>query len=200
MGDLPTGTVPLLFTDIEGSPRLLRRSGDSYADLLAAHRRLLREAFERNGGHVVDSEGDAFFVAFSVAGDAVSAAAEAQRSLAEQDWGDEEIRVRMGLHTGTPRAVEGRYVGLDVHHAARVMAAGHGGQVLLSEATRTLLDKRFRTRDLGEHRLKDLSGAERLHQLVVEGVPSDFPPLNTLDNRPTNLPSLQNVFIGRAEE
>jgi predicted ATPase/class 3 adenylate cyclase len=199
MGDLPTGTVTLLFTDIEGSTRLLRRSGDSYADLLAAHRRLLREAFERNGGHVVDSEGDAFFVAFSVAGDAVSAAAEAQRSLAEQDWGDEEIRVRMGLHTGTPRAVEGRYVGLDVHHAARVMAAGHGGQVLLSESTRALLDDTVRLRDLGSHRLKDLSGPQRLFQLEIAGLPAEFPPLKTL-HRPTNLPTPPNAFIGRDRE
>jgi predicted ATPase/class 3 adenylate cyclase len=199
MADLPTGTVTLLFTDIEGSTRLLRRSGDAYADLLAEHRRLLREAFERNGGHVVDSEGDAFFVAFSIAGDAVSAAAEAQRSLAEQEWGEHEIRVRMGLHTGTPRAVEGRYVGLDVHHAARVMAAGHGGQVLLSESTRGLLDETVRLRDLGSHRLKDLSGPQRLFQLEIDGLPDEFPPLKTL-HRPTNLPTPPNAFVGRARE
>ena len=201
MADPPSGTVTLLFSDVEGSTQLLQRMGDAYADLIAEHRRLLWQAFERHGGFHVDSDGDAYFVAFASAGEAAAAAAEAQRALADHPWPDGiELRVRIGLHSGEPRLIEGRYVGLDVHHAARVMAAGHGGQVLLSEATRTLLDKRFRTRDLGEHRLKDLSGAERLHQLVVEGVPSDFPPLNTLDNRPTNLPSLPNVFIGRAEE
>src|SRR5690242_5356794 len=123
MAELPTGTVTLLFTDIEGSTRLLQRAGDQYADLLEQHRLLLGEAFRRHGGTVVDSEGDAFFVAFGSAKDAIAGAAEAQRALAAHEWRDgNEIRVRMGLHTGEPRLVEGRYVGLDVHHAARVMA------------------------------------------------------------------------------
>jgi predicted ATPase/class 3 adenylate cyclase len=201
MAELPTGTVTLLFTDIEGSTRLLRRAGDEYADLLEQHRRLLGEAFRRHGGTVVDSEGDAFFVAFGSAKDAVAAAAEAQRALAAHDWRDEhEIRVRMGLHTGEPRVVEGRYVGLDVHHAARVMAAGHGGQVLVSEATRALLDEGARLRDLGEHRLKDLSRRQRLYQLELDGLPGEFPPLKTLDNRPTNLPVQPNELIGRERE
>jgi len=201
MADPPSGTVTLLFTDIEGSTRLLQRSGEAYAGLLADHRRLLREAFERCGGHVLDSEGDAFFVAFASANDAASAAAEAQRALAEHEWpGTHEIRVRMGLHTGEPRAVDGRYVGLDVHHAARVMAAGHGGQVLVSESTRALLDERVRLRDLGSHRLKDLSGTQRLFQLELEGMPTEFPPLKTLDNRVTNLPTQPNAFIGRTRE
>jgi len=157
MAELPTGTVTLLFTDIEGSTRLLRRAGDAYAGLLSQHRALLEEAFLAHGGVVVDAEGDAFFVAFASAKDAVAAAGDAQRALVSHDWLDEnEIRVRMGLHTGEPRVVEGRYVGLDVHHAARVMAVGHGGQVLLSEATRTLLDDDTSLRDLGEHRLKDI--------------------------------------------
>jgi predicted ATPase/class 3 adenylate cyclase len=201
MADPPSGTVTLLFSDIEGSTRLLRRSGDAYAGLLAEHRRLLREAFERYGGHVLDSEGDAFFVAFSSANDAASAAAEAQRALAEHEWpGEHEVRVRMGLHTGEPRPVGDRYVGLDVHHAARVMAAGHGGQVLVSESTRALLDERIRLRDLGSHRLKDLAGMLRLFQLDVEGLPTEFPPLKTLDNRITNLPTPPNAFIGRTRE
>jgi predicted ATPase/class 3 adenylate cyclase len=201
MADPPSGTVTLVFTDIEGSTRLLQRSGDAYAGLLAEHRRLLREAFERHGGHVLDSEGDAFFVVFSSANDAASAAVEAQRALAAYEWpGEHEIRVRMGIHTGEPRPVEGRYVGLDVHRAARVTAAGHGGQVLVSEATRALLGERTRLRDLGSHRLKDLSGAQRLFQLEIEGLPTEFPPLKTLDNRVTNLPTQPNAFIGRERE
>ena len=140
MAELPTGTVTLLFSDIEGSTRLLQRVGDAYAELLAKHRALLLDAFGAHRGVVVDSEGDAFFVAFGSAKDAAGAAATAQRALAGHEWAEgEQIRVRIGLHTGEPRVVEGRYVGLDVHHAARVMAVAHGGQVLLSEATRTLL-------------------------------------------------------------
>ncbi len=176
MADPPTGTVTLLFSDIEGSTRLLQRTGDAYADLLAEHRRLLSEAFERHGGFRVDSEGDAFFVTFASAGDAAAAASEAQRALARHPWpGETEIRVRIGLHSGEPRLIERRYVGLDVHQAARVMAAGHGGQVLLSESTRVLLDDRFQVRDLGDHRLKDLSGPQRLYQLLIEGLPGEFP-------------------------
>jgi len=198
---LPTGTVTLLFTDIEGSTRLLQRVGDAYVGLLDDHRRLLGESFGRHGGAIVDSEGDAFFVAFASAHDAVAAAADAQRALAGHDWhAEDEIRVRIGLHTGEPRVVEGRYVGLDVHHAARVMAAGHGGQVLVSETTRALLDDRTRLRDLGEHRLKDLSRPQRLYQLELDGLPGEFPPLKTLDNRPTNLPVQTSAFIGRERE
>src|SRR5919201_3793721 len=201
MAEAPSGTVTLLGSDNEGSTRLLQRTGESYADLLAEHRRLLHEAFERHRGFEVDSEGDAFFVAFASANDAAAAAAEAQRTLATYEWpGDAEIRVRIGLHTGEPRSVEGRYVGLDVHHAARVMAAGHGGQVLVSESTRALLDDRFRLHDLGEHRLKDLSGPQHLYQLQIEGLPDEFPPLNTLENRPTNLPAQPNPLIGRTRE
>jgi predicted ATPase/class 3 adenylate cyclase len=201
MAELPTGTVTLLFSDIEGSTRLLQRAGGAYADLLAEHRRLLDDAFERHGGVVLDREGDAFFVVFGSAKDAVAAAAEAQRALSGHEWPDDhEVRVRMGLHTGEPRAVDGRYVGLDVHHAARVMAAGHGGQVLVSEATRALLDDSTRLRDLGEHRLKDLSRPQRLYQLELGEAPTDFPPLRTLDNRPTNLPVQPNELIGRERE
>src|SRR6266545_4163638 len=201
MAEAPTGTVTLLFSDIEGSTRLLQRTGNAYADLLAEHRRLLSEAFERHHGFEVDSKGDAFFVAFASAGDAAAAAAQAQRALAHHPWpGETEIRVRMGLHSGEPRLIESRYVGLDVHQAARVMAAGHGGQVLLSASTRALLDDRFQVRDLGDHRLKDLSGPQRLYQLLVEDLPVEFPPLKTLDNRPTNLPAQPNAFIGRVDE
>ena len=201
MAEAPTGTITLLFTDIEGSTQLLQRAGDAYVDLLAEHRRLLAEAFARHRGTVVDSEGDAFFVAFGSVNDAAAAAADAQRALSRHDWpAEQEIRVRMGLHTGEPRLVDGRYVGIDVHRAARVMAAGHGGQVVLSEATRALLGDAVRVRDLGEHRLKDLSGAQRLYQLEADGLHIEFPPLRTLDNRPTNLPVQPNALIGRERE
>src|SRR6478672_7352638 len=200
MAELPTGTVTLLFTDIEGSTRLLRRAGEAYAGLLAQHRALLKEAFLAHRGVVVDAEGDAFFVAFASAKDAVAAAGDAQRALVSHDWLDEnEIRVRMGLHTGEPRAVEGRYVGIDVHHAARVMAVGHGGQVRRTEATRALLDADTQRRDRGAHRRKDLS-LQRLYQLELEGLANEFPPLASLDNRPTNLPAQPNAFIGRERE
>ncbi len=197
----PSGTVTLVFSDIEGSTRVLQRSGDSYAELLAMHRDLIREAFARHHAFEVDMQGDAFFVTFASASDAAAAAADAQRALAAHDWPDDnEIRVRMGLHTGEPRLIGDRYVGIDVHHGARVMAAGHGGQVLVSESTRALLDDRVRLRDLGEHRLKDLTGPQHLYQLEIEGLPAEFPPLNTLDSRPTNLPALPSAFIGRARE
>jgi predicted ATPase/class 3 adenylate cyclase len=187
-GDLPTGTVTFLFTDVEGSTRLLHEHGAAYADLLAEHRRALREAFARHQGVEVDTQGDAFFVAFSRAADAVAAAAEAQRALEPGP-----IRVRVGLHTGEPIVTEEGYVGIDVHRAARIAGAAHGGQIVLSETTRGLLDGPD-VRDLGEHRLKDLTGAERLFQLG-EG---DFPPLRTLEA--TNLPVVSTPLVGRQQE
>jgi len=198
----PTGTVTLLFTDIEGSTRLLERLGrERYAEALEIHRLLLRGAFEAHDGYVVDCEGDAFFAAFPRADDAVAAAFEAQQALAAAVWPEgEELRVRMGLHTGEPLTVRPKYVGLDVHRAARVMAAGHGGQVLLSQTTRDLVGDGVAVRDLGEHRLKDLSLPQRLYQLQVEGLRSDFPALKTLENRPTNLPVQPTPLIGRERE
>jgi predicted ATPase/class 3 adenylate cyclase len=197
----PTGTVTLLFSDIEGSTRLLQQLGPSrYAAALDLHRRLLREAFGRHGGYEVDCEGDAFFVAFESAVEAATAAAEGQEALADAEWPtDGEIRVRMGIHTGEPLAVSPKYVGLDVHKAARIMAAGHGGQVLVSEAARRLL-KDVETVPLGEHRLKDLLQPEPLHQLVVPGLATEFPALKTLGNRPTNLPVQPTALIGREHE
>jgi predicted ATPase/class 3 adenylate cyclase len=201
MTEPPGGTVTLLFSDIEGSTRLLRRLGDGYAEQLTRHRELLRGAFESHGGYVVQSEGDAYFAAFESAGEAAAAAAHAQRALADHVWPDgNEIRVRIGLHTGEPRPVDGNYVGLDVHKAARVMAAAHGGQVLLTEPMRALLGEGVDVRDLGEHVLKDLSGAQRLYQLEIDGLPADFPPLNTEASWTTNLPAQPNVFIGRERE
>ena len=201
MTEPPSGTVTLLFSDIEGSTRLLRQLGDGYAAQLARHRELLRGAFESHGGRVLDTEGDAFFASFESAGEAAAAAEDGQRALAAEAWPDgNEIRVRIGLHTGEPRPVDGNYVGLDVHQAARVMAAGHGGQVLLTEPTRALLGDSVELRDLGEHTLKDLSGRHRLYQLELEGLPVDFPALNTVANWTTNLPAQPNVFIGRERE
>src|SRR5262249_47129279 len=186
----------------EQSTRLLARTGgEVYAELLAQHRRLIGGAFDRHNGFDAGSEGDASFAVFPSADDAAAAAGEAQGALAEQEWpGRNEIRVRIGLHTGEPRLTESGYVGLDVHEAARVMDAGHGGQVLLTETTRALLDERFQLRDLGVHRLKDLPGPLRLYQLLGDGLRTDFPPLRTLDNRPTNLPAPTTRFIGRAAE
>jgi predicted ATPase/class 3 adenylate cyclase/tetratricopeptide (TPR) repeat protein len=195
----PVGTVTLLFTDIEGSTRLLDRLGpERYRSSLELHRRLLRDAFAQHGGYEVDHEGDAFFVAFSSAREAVAAAADAQRALASADWTcDLQVRVRMGIHTGEPLPAPPKYIGLDVHKAARVMAAAHGGQVVVTAATQELLPEGLDLLDLGEHRLKDLADAETLYQVAIPGLRSEFPPLKSLDHRPNNLPSIATPFIGR---
>jgi predicted ATPase/class 3 adenylate cyclase len=202
---LPTGTVTLLFTDVEGSTRLLQQFGERYAEVLETCRSLLRGMFLEFDGHEVDTQGDAFFIAFARASDAVAAAVEAQHALANHSWLDGvTVRVRMGLHTGEPlRSTEG-YVGLDVHHAARIMSAGHGGQVLLSHTTRDLIEQTLppgvSLRDLGAHRLKDLQQPSQLFQLLIEGLPIDFPPLKTLDSSPNNLPLQFTPFLGREKE
>ena len=187
MPELPSGAVTFLFTDIEGSTRLVKQLRDRYGEVLGEHQRLLREAFAAHGGHEVDTQGDSFFVAFGRARDALLAAAEAQRSLANHPWPEGvRIRVRMGLHTGQAVASEGRYTGLAVHRAARIGAAGHGGQILVSQATQTLVEDEeeqlgVSLRDLGEQRLKDLDRPVRLYQADVEGLPSEFPPLKGSD-------------------
>lgn len=181
--------MTLLFTDIEGSTRLLHDLGSGYVDVLAEHRRLLRDVFVRHGGVEVDTQGDAFFFAFPRAGEAVVAAREAQVQLA-----DGPVRVRIGIHTGEPILTEEGYVGADVHRAARIMGAGHGGQVVLSDATQRLLDASVGLRDLGEHRLKDLSAPQRLYQVGEAG----FPPLKTLYQ--TNLPVQATPLVGRERE
>jgi predicted ATPase/class 3 adenylate cyclase len=186
---LPSGTVTFLFTDVEGSTRLLQEHGDGYAELVAEHRRALREAFARHDGVEVDTQGDAFFVAFPRAAGAVAAAADARRALEPGP-----IRVRMGLHTGEPQVTDEGYVGIDVHRAARIASSAHGGQILVSETTRRLLEPDAPVRDLGEHRLKDLVGAERLFQLGD----GEFPPLRTLDA--TNLPVVAIPLVGRERE
>ena len=199
MPALPSGTITFLFTDIEGSTRLLQDLGASYAEALADHRRVLRKAFADHGGAEVDTQGDAFFVAFAQARDAVAAAADGQRALASG-----LIRARMGIHTGEPLRTGEGYVGMDIHRGARIAAAGHGGQVLVSQTARALiqddLPEEFALRDLGEHRLKDLSSPQRIFQLMAEGLEPDFPPLATLENRPTNLPPQPTSLIGRESE
>src|SRR6266436_2254360 len=191
MRDLPTGTVTPLFTDIEGSTHLLQQLGDRYASVLAECRHLLRASFQEWNGHEVDTQGDAFFVAFARATDAVLAAVEVQRAFASHPWPEgATVRVRMGLHTGEPTLTSEGYVGLDVHRAARIMSAGHGGQVLLSQTTCNLvgedLPEDVTLRDLGEYRLKDLGRPRRLFQLDISGLHADFPPPQTLDGYPHN--------------
>jgi class 3 adenylate cyclase/streptogramin lyase len=181
MPELPRGTVTFLFTDIEGSTRLLKQLGDRYGEALAEHQRILREAAEAREGREVDTQGDSFFFAFSKANGALAAAVLAQRALAAHEWPEgAEVRVRMGLHTGEPEVGDGRYVGLGVHRAARIGAAAHGGQVLLSSATRELVEEKVgdvAVRELGSYKLKDFDRPERLSQLDIKGLPSRFPPL-----------------------
>src|SRR5499426_1900778 len=184
----PQGTVTFLFTDIEGSTRLLQALGDGYADVLGEHRRTLREEFARHGGVEVGTEGDSFFVAFAKASDALAAAEAAREALAEGP-----IRVRIGLHTGEPLVTDEGYVGIDVHRAARIASAGHGGQILVSQATRDLAGAEG-LRDRGVHRLRDLAAPERLYQLGDD----EFPPLRSVDQ--TNLPVQPTPFVGRERE
>jgi len=187
--DLPTGTVTFLFTDVEGSTRLLRELGaEAYAGALADHRRIVREACAAKGGVEVDTQGDAFFVAFPSAPEAAYAAQAITDALERG-----RISLRIGLHTGTPLATDEGYVGDDVHFAARVAASGHGGQVLLSKSARELVEGLAIT-DLGEHRLKDIEGAVSIYQLGDKS----FPPLKTISN--TNLPRPASSFIGRERE
>jgi len=173
---LPTGIVALLFTDVEGSTRLVQELGDGYPAAMAEHRRLIREAVERCGGHEVDARGDETFAVFASTRDAMQAAAAAQRALAGHP-----LRVRMGVHTGEPTPAEGGYVGLDVNRAARICDAGHGGQVLVSQSAHDLLAPLGETefRDLGEYELRGLSRPERIYQLVAEGLAAEFPALRT---------------------
>ena len=188
--ELPTGTVTLLFTDIEGSTKLLHELGpEAYAEALADHRQRLRAAFDAHGGTEVDTQGDAFFVAFTDAEEALTAAADAQDRLREGP-----IRVRMGLHTGRPRLTPEGYVGSDVHKGARIAAGAHGGQVVLSRETRDLVGDGFTISDLGEHRIKDFAEPVWIHQLGIES----FPPLKTISN--TNLPRPASSFVGREQE
>ncbi len=182
MSTFPTGTVTFVFTDIEGSTRLLQELGDAYADVTRDHRRIVRESFGSNGGSEIDAQGDAFFYSFPRARDAVRAAVDAQRRLADHPWpGETTVRVRMGLHTGEPAVGEEGYLGLDVVRASRICGAGHGGQILLSETTRSLIGNDLpdgaNVVDLGEAKLKDIQH-ERLYELSLDDTRS-FPPLKT---------------------
>jgi class 3 adenylate cyclase len=200
--EAPIGTVTFLFTDIEGSTRLLQQLGDGYRDLIDTHNRLLREAFR--DGYVSGIEGDAFFVVFGSARAAVDAAVAAQRTLDARSWpGEVSVKVRMGLHSGEGVLAGGEYVGIDVNRAARIAGAAHGGEILVSDATRALIEpvlaEGLRLRDLGEHRLKDLDRPEHLHRLRVKGLPDDFPSPRSLDVRHGNLPVDLTPLIGREQ-
>jgi predicted ATPase/class 3 adenylate cyclase len=202
---LPIGTVTFLFTDIEGSTRLVEQLGSRFPETLETHHAILRRAIEAHRGQEVSTEGDAFFAVFPSAVDAVAATVDAQQALTAAQWPDGlAVRVRMGLHTGEGALGGDNYVGVDVHRAARISAAGHGGQVLLSDASRALvrtkLPEGVELRDMGEHRLKDLPGQEHLHQLVIPGLPADFPALRTVDASRTNLVAAETPLIGRDQE
>lgn len=202
---LPTGTVTFWMTDVEGSTRLLQELGPGYAGLLAEHHAIIRAAVDAGGGTEVDTEGDAFFCVFRGARGAVEAAARAQRDLSAHPWpGNRPVRVRMGLHTGEGMLESTGYVGLDVHRTARVAAAAHGGQVVVTATTRALMDNAWPAGVgyvfLGSHRLKDLESPELLYQLVIEDLQARFPPLRSLEAPTYDLPSTQSSFLGRTRE
>ena len=180
---LPTGTVTFVFTDIEGSTKLLQELGDGYAEVSREHRRIVRQAFGERGGTEIDTQGDSFFFSFTRARDAVAAAVQAQRNLAAHTWPQgKQVRVRMGLHTGEPTVGDEGYLGLDVVRAARISAAGHGGQILLSETTRALVGNDLpdgsSVHDLGKQNLKDIQH-EHVYELTVDGRAGSFQPLKT---------------------
>jgi predicted ATPase/class 3 adenylate cyclase/DNA-binding CsgD family transcriptional regulator len=205
MQNLPTGTVTLLFTDIVESTHLLTQLGKQYAHVLSDCRQILRAAFEQWNGNVVDTQDDTFIVVFARATDAVTAAVAAQHALTDHAFPHGAVvHVRMGLHTGEPVLSAEGYIGLDMHRAARIMGAGHGGQVLLSQTTSSLVEQDLpegvSLRDLGEHRLKDLGRPLRLFQLVIAGLAASFPPLRTLEGVPNNLPVQPTPFLGREHE
>lgn len=201
-GNSTSATATFLFTDIEGSTRLLKLHRDEYAAILKDHHRLLRETFAAFGGREIDNQGDSFFVAFERAKDAVLAAAACQRALAAHSWpGGASVYVRMGIHTGEAAFAVDRYIGLSVHRAARIAAVGHGGQVLVSQTTASLLDDeeedlpKIALKDLGEHRLKDISRPARLYQLEIEGLRGAFPPLAVPDLSPKSSRPKRAAFL-----
>jgi predicted ATPase/class 3 adenylate cyclase len=202
----PSGTVTFLFSDIEGSSRLeLDLGTEVYATVLARHRAIMRAAFKAHGGVEQSTEGDSFFVVFASASEAVRAAVECQLGLAAEPWPQERpVRVRIGIHTGDVTRVGEGYVGIDINRTARIAAAGHGGQVVVSAATRGLvgdaLPAGVNWRDLGAYRLRDFPEPERLSQLVVDGLAGDFPALRTVDARPNNLPMSLTTFVGRERD
>ncbi len=203
--ELPDGTITLLFIDMAESTRLLQQLGDRYADVLTDYRQVVRTTIRHWHGHEVDTQGDAFFVVFTRAIDAATAAVAIQRALIAYHWLENiTVLARIGLHTGEPQLSSEGYIGLDVHHTARIMNAGHPGQILLSQTTHDLvqhsLPQDMFLRDLGEHRLKNLRLQSHLFQLSSADLPADFPPLKTLDMRPNNLPVQPTPFMGREKE
>ena len=201
----PSGTVHLLFSDIGGSTQLAQRLGEKYIQVLERHQRILRDAFTKWNGQEVSTHGDAFFAVFSRATDAISAAVEAQHALAKENWAEEiRVQVRMGIHTGEPMLVNRDYLGVDVHRAARICEAAYPGQILLSNQTRVMVERRLppgvALRELGKYRLKDINEPEQIHQVLISGLPSDFPPLKSLELMPNNLPIQLTSFIGRERE
>lgn len=204
MSALPSGTVTFLFTDVEGSTRRVIELGSAWAEVVERHDALMRDAVERHGGTAVRIEGDSVFAAFGQHSDAVAAAVAAQKALAAAEWPGGPLLVRMGLHTGLGILGGSDYIGIDVHRAARVMSSAHGGQIVLSEATAPLVERNLppgcELVDLGKHRLKDLSDAETLFQVLVPGLRQEFPPLHTLDLVQHNLPVQVTSFVGRVRE
>ena len=202
----PTGTVTFLFTDVEGSTKLWERHTETMRTALARHDEILRRAIEVHGGHVFKTVGDAFCATFSTAFDALESALAAQRALLSEPWQTEigALRARMALHTGTAEERGGDYFGPAVNRVARLLSAGHGGQVLLSSSTQELVRDHLPTgtslRDLGERRLKDLSREERIYQLAAPGLPSEFPPLKAPKRYPSTLPLQPTPLIGRERE
>ena len=200
MTDLPVGTVTFFFSDIEGSTKMLQRLGAGFRDVLEQHGQIVRAALRAHNGIELGTEGDSFFAVFTTAPDAVEAAGTVQQQLADAEWPKGgTVKVRIGLHTGSAELGGEGYVGLDVNRAARISAAGHGGQVVVSETTRALAGN-GKFIDLGTHRLKDLEQPEHLHQLRAPDLPTSFPPLRSLDARPNNLPTLATQLLGRDDE
>jgi class 3 adenylate cyclase len=205
LSELPSGAVTFLFTDIEASTALVKMLRGGYREVLADHARLLRGVFEQHSGHEIDTQGDSFFVAFQNAREAVLAAVAAQRALAGHDWPDgAEIRVRMGIHTGQAEVAEDRYLGLSVHRAARIGAAGHGEQILVSQTTQNLLEDEeedlpdVELEDLGIHRLKDLDRPVHLYQAVAPGLRREFPPLRVQETAPQRASRARRLLLAGA--
>ena len=201
MAPLPTGTLTLLFSDIEGSTSMLRGLGPLWGEALSTQRRILRSAFERHDGHEMGTEGDSFFVVFTSAQEALAAAVEAQRELQQHAWpGGTPLRVRMGLHTGEPQRHEDGYIGMDVHRAARIAATAHGGQIVLSSSTQALVGStECQLRDLGWHRLKDLPEPEHLFDVTGSGLADEHPALRSLGTR-ASLPTYSTALVSRSRE
>src|SRR5918911_2204827 len=205
MAEPHTGKITFLFTDVEGSTSLWERMPKAMSEALSRHDEILRTVIEAHSGHVFKTVGDAFHATFSAASDALEAALEAQRALLNETWDlTGPLRVRMALHTGAAEERDGDYFGPSLNRVARLLSAGHGGQILLSLATQELvrdhLPEGVALRDLGEHRLKDLIRPEHVYQLTASDLPSEFPPLRTLESSSNNLPLQPTPLVGREQE